>query len=101
MVGFRQAGNRALPVIKCGVFAEIHINLSLFRADVDFSQWSLSIEGMPMEPEGRQNRHAEDVRGAFARANATSSAGTEMRKNIGVPLRGKIGLSEKNDRFIC
>jgi len=46
----------------------------------------LSIFGNPEVPTDRagQSRDGDGVRGASARADATSSAATEMRKNIGV-----------------
>ena len=79
--------------------------LAGLRANIDFSQWSLSIEGIPRADDMSANRGmAMLFESPFARANGASSAATEMRKIIGGPFalstQGKIDLSEKPDRGI-
>jgi len=65
------------------------MNLMELRANVDFSQSSLSGEGTEANWP-RAPKLSEDV---SARAGRPSSAGAELRKTFGGP-KGKIGLSE-------
>jgi len=53
------------------------------RANVDFSQWSLSIEGIPVERSDKTGT-AKLFEAVSARAGRPSSAAAEMRKIIGV-----------------
>jgi len=73
------------------------MNLTHFRANGDFSQSMLE-----HFRESQWNWDGDAVRGAFARANATSSAAAENARDLWRHRRrwGKIELSEKNDRFI-
>jgi len=61
------------------------------RANHDFSQWSLSDEGMPVERSDKTGMAMLFER-LCARARGASSAATEERKIIGGPRRGKIVL---------
>ena len=58
--------------------------LAIMRANGAFSQRSLSIFGNAGGAK-RQNWHGDAVRGAFARANATSSAAAENAKDLWRP----------------
>ncbi|MDD5432845.1 MAG: hypothetical protein PHO70_07700 [Candidatus Omnitrophica bacterium] len=72
------------------------MNLSAFRANVDFSQSSLSIEGIPMpRPIGRGNIGMAMLFERRVRTRGASSAATEMRKTFGGPEGAKSTLSEK------
>jgi len=62
------------------------MNLVNFVANVDFSQWSLSIPGIPVERSDKTGMAMLFER-YLLRANTASSAATEIRKNIGVENR--------------
>jgi len=71
------------------------MNLTGFRANHDFSQWSLSNEGIPVERSDNTGMAMLFER-LCARARGASSAATEERKSIGGPARGKIVLEREN-----
>ncbi len=60
--------------------------LAHFRANVDFSQWSLSIEGMPVESSCKRddNTGTAKLSERRGRNRGASCFAAEMRKIIGV-----------------
>jgi len=75
------------------------MNLAYFRANHDFSQWSLSDEGMPVERSDNTGM-AMLFEAVSARAGRLSSAATEERKIIGGPEGAKSCLSEKSRQIL-
>jgi len=60
------------------------MTLLVFAANVDFSQWSLSISGIPRPRLRRGNLGTAMLFERRVRTRGASSAATEMRKIIGV-----------------
>jgi len=79
----------------------IKMPLADFRANVDFSQSSLSSEGLPRPRQGRGNLGMAMLSEPRGSSRGASSAATELRKTFGAPPKaGKIDLSEKIAGFI-
>jgi len=62
------------------------MSMAVFAANVDFSQWSLSIEGIPVERSDKMGM-ARLSELYLHRANIASSAATERQEIIGVENR--------------